>query len=73
MYARSQPITPSQLAVNGALDLFVDGHRKDNTRQMLVGLAVLSSATEAQAQAAMLFVQKSQRLSTHALANILAN
>ena len=59
MYHREYPITPSQQATNGALSIFVEGCQKDNIRQQLFGLAVLSSATEAQVQSAMPFAQTS--------------
>ncbi len=63
MIHREYPITPSQQATNGALDIFVEGCRKDNVPQMLFGLSVLRSATEAQVHAAMPIVQASQRVS----------
>ena len=62
MYHREYPITPSQQATNGALDIFVDGCRKDNVHQQLFGLSILRSATAAQIHAAMPFVQISQRV-----------
>jgi hypothetical protein len=62
MYHREYPITPSQQATNGALDIFVEGCRKEDVRQQLFGLSVLSSATEAQIQAAMPFVQTRQQV-----------
>ena len=62
MYHREFPITPSQQATNGALDIFVEGCRKDNIRQQLFGLSVLQSATEAQIHAAMPFVESSQQV-----------
>jgi hypothetical protein len=55
------PLTPSQAGVNGALDLFVEGHRLHDIPRMLIGLSVLRSATEAQVRAAMAFVQASGR------------
>ncbi len=70
MYHREYPITPNQQATNGALDIFVEGCRTDNIRQQLVGLSVLRSATEAQIQAAMPFVQARQQVTSaqiHAL------
>ena len=63
MINREYPITPTQQAANGALDLFVDGFRQNNLRQMLIGLAVLRSATEAQVMAAIPFVQATQSVS----------
>lgn len=62
MYPREYPITPSQQATNGALCIFVEGCRKDDVRQQLFGLSVLRSATEAQVQAAMPFVESSQHV-----------
>ena len=62
MYHREYPITPSQQATNGALDIFVEGCRKDNVRQQLFGLSVLRWATEAQVHAAMPFAQANQRV-----------
>ncbi|MBL9186206.1 MAG: hypothetical protein JNK23_01875 [Opitutaceae bacterium] len=61
MYHREYPITPSQQAAHGALGIFVEGHRKDDVRQMLVGLSVLRSATAAQIQSAMAAMQAGQR------------
>jgi hypothetical protein len=72
MYHREYPITPSQQATNGALDIFVEGCRKDNVRQQLFGLSVLRSATEAQVQAAMPFVQASQKVTQPEIAALLA-
>jgi hypothetical protein len=60
MYHREFPITLSQPAADGALSIFVEGFRKDDVPQMLFGLKVLSSATDAQVQAAMPSVQASQ-------------
>ena len=65
MYPREYSITPSQEATNGALDIFVEGCRKADMRQQLFGLSVLRSATEAQIQTAMPFVQTAQHV-THA-------
>jgi len=62
MYHREYPITPTQQATNGALDIFVAGCRKDDVRQQLFGLSVLRSATEAQVHAAMPVVQLSQHV-----------
>ncbi|HVS52374.1 MAG TPA: hypothetical protein VHD62_08465 [Opitutaceae bacterium] len=61
MYHREYFITPSQQAINGALDIFLDGCRRDDVRQQLFGLSILRSATEAQVQAAMSFAQLHQR------------
>lgn len=60
MYHREYPITPSQQAANGAMDIFVEGCRKGDMRQQLIGLSVLQSATEAQVRAAMPFAQARQ-------------
>jgi hypothetical protein len=65
MYHRDYPITPSQQATNGALDIFVESCRNDDVRHQLFGLSVLRCATEAQIHAAMPFVQASQQV-THA-------
>jgi hypothetical protein len=65
MYHRDNPITPSQQATNGALDIFVAGCRTEDVRQQLFGLSVLRSATETQVHAAMPFAQTSQQV-THA-------
>jgi hypothetical protein len=62
MYHREYPITPNQQATNGALCIFVEGCRKDDARQQLFGLSVLRSATEAQIQTAMPYVEASQRV-----------
>jgi hypothetical protein len=62
MYYREYPITPSQPAINGALDIFVEGCRKENVRQQLIGLSVLRGATPAQVHAAMPFVQAGQQV-----------
>lgn len=53
MYHREIKITPSQQAVTGALSIFVDGCAKDDVRQQLFGLAVLSNATADQVHAAL--------------------
>ena len=73
MYHRLHPITPSQQATNGALDIFVEGFRKDNAAQMLIGLSVLSSATEAQVNAAMPLVAASQHVTPAQLQSMLAS
>lgn len=71
MYHREYPITPSQQATNGALDIFVEGCRKGDVRQQLFGLSVLRSATEAQIHAAMPLVQASQHVTQAELAALL--
>lgn len=62
MINREYPITPTQQAANGALDLFVDSFRQNQIKPMLIGLSVLRSATEAQVLAAMTFVQASRNV-----------
>lgn len=56
------PITPSQAATNGAMDLYVEGHQHHRVDQQLMGLEVLGSATEAQVQTAIRMVHASRRL-----------
>ena len=73
MYHRTYKITPSQQAANGALDMFIEGHRTHRTKQQLVGLSVLSSATEAQVHEAMVFVCGTQGLSLREVEAILKN
>ena len=73
MYHRLHSITPTQQATNGALDIFVEGFRRANTRQMLMGLSVLSGATEAQVHAAMPFVQASQQVTAAEIQSMLAS
>ena len=60
MYHHTHAITPTQQAANGAMEIFVGGSRTENIPQMLVGLSVLQSSTEAQVHAAMQFVHTSQ-------------
>lgn len=72
MYKLTYPITPTQQATNGALGIFVEGFRKDNVPQMLLGLSVLSSATEAQLHAAMPFVQATQHVTLEEIQAMLA-
>ncbi len=72
MYHREYPIIPSQQATNGALDIFVEGCRKEDVRQQLFGLSVLRSATEAQVHAAMPFVQATQQVTQAEIAAMLA-
>ncbi len=67
MIRRVHPITPSQAATNGAMDLFVDGHQRQRVPQMLIGLTVLASATEAQVQTAMRMVHAHRRLTLPAI------
>ncbi len=54
------PIVSSQQAATGALEIYVEGCRRENVRQQLFGLAVLRSATAAQIHAAMPVVQARQ-------------
>ncbi len=72
MYYREYPITPSQPAVNGALCIYVGGGKKDDPRVMLFGLSVLRHATEAQIDAAIPFVQASQRMTKAEIQAMLA-
>ena len=72
MYHHEYPITLSQQAVNGALCIYVGGGRRDALRQMLFGLSILRSATEAQIEAAMSFVQTSQRVTRTEIREMLA-
>lgn len=62
MYYRTNPITPTQQATNGAMSIFVEGCQKDDVRQQLFGLSVLQSATEKQVLAAMPFAQAAHRV-----------
>jgi hypothetical protein len=64
MYHREYPITPSQIAIQGALDIFVEGCRKNDMRQQLFGLSVLGSGSEAQVQAAKSSAVASQRVTS---------
>jgi hypothetical protein len=72
MYHREYPITPTQHAATGGLDIFVEGCRKNDVRQQLIGLSVVRSATEAQVHAAMPFVQTSQRTTLAEIEALLA-
>lgn len=72
MYHRLHSISPTQQATNGALDIFVTGFRQDNVREMLIGLSVLSSATEAQVHEAMTFVQTSRQITADEMHSMLA-
>lgn len=73
MYHRVHLITPSQQATTGALDIFVEGFRAGNVRQQLIGLSVLSSATEAQIAVAMPSVQSTQRVTLAEIQSMLAS
>jgi hypothetical protein len=72
MYHREYPITPSQRAINGALCIYVEGGKKVDAQQMLFGLSVLRHATAAQIEAAMPFVQASQRVTKIEIEDMLA-
>ena len=72
MYHHLNSITPTQQATTGALDMFVAGTRAGNIRQQLIGLSVLSSATEEQIHAAMPSVQSTQRVSLADIQSMLA-
>ncbi|PAW63158.1 MAG: hypothetical protein B9S34_14800 [Opitutia bacterium Tous-C1TDCM] len=65
-------ITPGQAAVNGALDIFVEGHGRSDVKQMLVGLTVLASATADQISAAVPIVAAARRLGPAAVTAMLA-
>jgi hypothetical protein len=65
-------MTPTQRAINGALDIFVEGYRADDVWKMLFGLSVLSSATETQVHAAMPSVESRQRVTVAEIAAMLA-
>jgi hypothetical protein len=62
MYHREYAITPTQAATNGAMDIFVEGCRKDDARGALFGLSVLRSATAEQLQAAISAVEISRQV-----------
>lgn len=66
------PITPTQQAINGAMDIFVEGHLTDNIPRMLIGLTVLRSATESQVQTAMRLEQAVRPLSLARIQAMLA-
>ena len=72
MYHREYPITPTQQAANGALDIFIEGQRKALAPQMLFGLSVLLYATEAQVQTAIAVVAQNQHVEPAAIAAMLA-
>lgn len=73
MNHRLHPITPSQQATNGALEIFIEGHRRNRVPQMLFGLSVMSSATEAQVHAAISFVAGRQSVSAAAIQAMLSD
>lgn len=52
-YRRTQTITPSQQAVEGALEIYLEGWDDDNALRMLFGLSVLQSAQAAQVESAI--------------------
>src|SRR4051812_33243740 len=53
---------PSQQAINGALDRYVEGGNRDDLKQMRSGLSVLRHATEAQIHLAVPVVQANRHL-----------
>lgn len=65
-------MTPTQEAANGALAIYVEGFLRDNVSQMLFGLSVLASATNAQVQAAMPFVHLTQHVAVAEIEAMLA-
>ncbi len=72
MSRREPTPPPSQQAINGALDLYVDGGKKDDVQQMLVGLAVLRHATETQIHAAVTVVRENRKLAEGEIQRMLA-
>jgi hypothetical protein len=72
MYRREYPITPSQLAINGAFSIYVEGGKRNDTSQMLLGLSVLRHATEEQIRTAMPFVETSQGMTNAGIQEMLA-
>ena len=71
MHHHVYPITPSQRSANGALDIYVEGHRGGHSAQMLVGLSVLASATEPQVRQAVLFVEAQRGIPAGAIETML--
>lgn len=72
-FRRTYPMTPSQQAANGALDIFVEGFRRADAAQMIFGLSVLRNATAAQVEAAMVFVQSTGRATPAEIGVMLAS
>ena len=72
MYRTLSPISPSQLAANGAMDIYVEGSRLHDLPQMLVGLSVLRSASVEQVNAAMTSVQTRRGMGAGEIAAMLA-
>ena len=64
--------TPTQQAVNGAMDIFVAGFRRDQVWQRQVGLSVLARATEEQVREAMRFVEAHGRAAVGEIEAMLA-
>lgn len=58
--------------VNGAIDLYVDGDRKNDVAQMLIGLKLLRDASEPQLQAAFVFVEQRHGLTESQVLAMLA-
>ena len=63
MYSCDDPVKPSQQAVNGAFDSYVEGGKEDKKRPTHFDFSVLRHATEEQLLAAMPFVRESQGMS----------
>jgi hypothetical protein len=65
-------ITPGQPATEGALEIYVDAHRRGQVGNMLIGLSVLSSATVAQIELAIPVVAARHHVSPATIAGLLA-
>ena len=63
MHSYDDPTKPSQQAVNGAFDSYVEGGKKDKKRPTPFGFSVLRHATDEQLLAAMPFVRESHGMS----------
>lgn len=72
MYHRESPITPSQQATNGALEIFVAACDANDVRRQLFGLAVLRDATEPQLDVAMAVVGARRQMSRAGLEALFA-
>ncbi|MEO5960517.1 MAG: hypothetical protein ABIZ49_05965 [Opitutaceae bacterium] len=55
-------IAPSQQAANGALDIFVEGCRKNDPGPQIFGLSALGCSTQAQIQIAIPLVAANQHV-----------
>jgi hypothetical protein len=70
MYRGECPITPTQVAINGALSDYVEGRRREDLRKMLFGLSVLRHATEGQIRIAMPQAKNSQGTTSAGIQNM---